>query len=150
MWTLWESRALCEISKPLWARSVRPQGWQRPHRLRPREAVIASGMSASSKNGGYRGSRPLETMTPGAACAVELDHSDRRSRASLGAKAALELGGTEVVECRMPAPRIVKRLEVAEQLPLGVAVTVKSIREFGLHGREERLHHRVVVAIAPP
>jgi hypothetical protein len=26
MWTLWESRVLCEISEPLWARSVRPQG----------------------------------------------------------------------------------------------------------------------------
>ena len=39
MWTLWESRVLCEISKPLWARSVRPQGWQRPHRLRRREKV---------------------------------------------------------------------------------------------------------------
>src|SRR5438132_2566182 len=39
MWTLWESRVLCEISKPLWARSVRPQGWQHPHRLRPRENV---------------------------------------------------------------------------------------------------------------
>jgi hypothetical protein len=26
MWTLWESRVLCEISKPLWARSLRPQG----------------------------------------------------------------------------------------------------------------------------
>jgi hypothetical protein len=34
MWTLWESRVLCEISKRLWARSVRPQAWQRPHRLR--------------------------------------------------------------------------------------------------------------------
>jgi hypothetical protein len=30
LWTLCESRVFCEICKPLWARSVRPQGWQRP------------------------------------------------------------------------------------------------------------------------
>jgi hypothetical protein len=28
MCTLWESRVLCEVSKPLWARCVRPQAYR--------------------------------------------------------------------------------------------------------------------------
>jgi hypothetical protein len=51
MWTLWESRVLCEISKPLWARSLRPQGWQRPHRVRRHRNVNRVGRCATPKKG---------------------------------------------------------------------------------------------------
>ena len=65
-------------------------------------------------------------------------------------EAALELGGTDVVERRMPPPRVVERLDVVEQLALGLAVAPECVGELGLQRREERLHHRVVVAIARP
>src|SRR5687768_10551748 len=118
MWALWESRVLCEISKPLWARSVRPQGWQRPHRLRRREKFQWRDHlrnDARARKREYRRSGPpRENRSWGILSGFWIARSPRSggSRTVLlpaaRAEAALDLGGTDVVEGRMPPPGIVK------------------------------------------
>jgi hypothetical protein len=48
----------------------------------------------------------------------------------------------------MSATLVIEHLDVIEQRHLGVTVTGKSLSLLFLHGREEALHHRIVVAVA--
>src|SRR5712692_7085546 len=48
----------------------------------------------------------------------------------------------------MPTPLVIEHFDVVEQLHLGIPVTFEALPKFALHGREEALHHRVVVAVA--
>jgi len=43
---------------------------------------------------------------------------------------------------------VIEHFEVVKQLRLGVAMALEPLAEFARDHREERLHHRVVVAIA--
>jgi len=67
-----ENGGLCSFPSPLWARSWRPQGRQRPHRLPSREIVQSRGIAKVVselrvvEKGGYPSSHPLEKIVPGA------------------------------------------------------------------------------------
>jgi hypothetical protein len=115
MWTLWESRVLCEISKPLLGAFCASTGAaaSTSSSTSRRCSMMRSPLKqARARKGGYRGSGPLETIAPGASCTVELSYPRRRSRAllgpSFGAKAALELGGTDIVKGRVPPSGVVE------------------------------------------
>ena len=54
----------------------------------------------------------------------------------------------DLADRRMSTPLVIEHLDIGEQLPFGLAAAVEAIGELRLHGREEALHHRIVVAVA--
>ena len=71
------------------------------------------------------------------------------SSCRLGRLPALEGGGADQAERRVPALLVVVDLEVLEGLALGVLAVLEDLdADLGLQGVEEALRHRVVVAVA--
>src|SRR5437660_5529367 len=109
------------------------------------------------KKGDTRVATPLEKIVPGASWSIVLLRPPRPfvgSRpwpiVSRGPRPFLEHRRTDVAQGRVPAPRVVKRLQVFEQLTPGLLHCGKPIRELDLQPREEGFHHRIVVTIAGP
>ena len=50
----------------------------------------------------------------------------------------------------MPTALVIEHFDVVEQLHFGVAAAVEAVGRLALDAREEALHHRVIVTIAPP
>src|SRR5687767_8987878 len=60
---------------------------------------------------------------------------------------SLESGRTDLAERRVAAALVVERLDVVEQLHLGLTEAPKAIGELRLQRREEAFHHRIIVTI---
>ena len=98
--------AVWAFSKPRWARSVRPQGWQRPHRLRPRGKFQARDRRREHGAASIVGDAGVERRSWSLLSVFRSRRSPRAggSRALLRRtarpEASFECGGTDVVERR--------------------------------------------------
>src|SRR5207245_5593274 len=92
---------------------------------------------------GYRTRRGTRT-----ALAALHDHCRlyRRSRSRL----PFVRRRTPIADRRVATPLVIKHFDVLEQLPLRFVAAVEPFAQPGLHGREQRLQHRVVVTIPAP
>jgi hypothetical protein len=74
-----------------------------------------------------------------------------RGRQTRGSRALSFVSrGTDLTQRRMTTPLVIEHFDVVEQLHLGFAAVVEVLSELELHGGEETLHHRVVIAVAAP